>query len=572
MTSPAAATPRGRQHPALRRLMVLLPALVILLLGVSAGTAQAHAVLESSNPSPGAIAASSPSVVRLHFGEPVEISTGSLRVLDANGKPVQDGAPSHPGGVGSDVAVPLQRLADGTYLVLWRVISADSHPVDGDFSFSVGHAGALAKATAVTTDKTVAGLLGAARGVGYLGIAVFLGGFWFIRLCWPEGALVPMSRRLTAVGWFVAAAGAVGALLLQGPYGAGVGVAHTFDRQVLSGDFGTRYGNAVLARLGLLVVLGAIAWWGLRSRRFARASALAFTLVALGMLDTFSWTGHAGVGIQVPLAVASDLAHLSAMSIWLGGLLQLAVAVLPTADDAVARRVAGRFSAVAMVSVAVLIVSGTYMAWRQAGILDSLTATYYGKLLLVKIGLVLAALVVAYFSRRWVQGHRETVSAHVDAALEPAAVRPSGRRASSALRVTVAIEAALLVVVLGVTAFLVSAPPAREAYRPSTATNVQAGPVLVQVSIVPTGTRLLDLHFYLFGSNGAPLPAQELDVSMTLASQNTGPINIPMTDIAGTHFLATAVALPYAGTWTLGLKVRTTAIDEYDATTKVVVR
>jgi copper transport protein len=557
-------------RPALRRLVLLFSAVAALLLGVSGGSAQAHAVLESSSPAAGAISASSPTLVRLHFGEPVEISTGSLRVLDAGGKPVQDGAPTHPGGVGSDVAVPLQRLADGTYLVLWRVISADSHPVDGDFSFSVGHAGAVAKATASTNNRTVAGLIGAARGVGYLGIAVFLGGFWFVALCWPEGAAVRTSRRSTSIGWVAAVLGAVGTLLLQGPYGAGLGVGATFDGPVLSGDFGTRYGNAVLARIALLVVLGLVAWWGLRRRQADRWSVGAFTAVAVGMLATFSWTGHSGVGTQVPLAVLSDLAHLTAMSLWVGGLVQLAVAVLPTADEAVAGRVAGRFSTVALTSVVVLIVSGTYQAWRQAGILDSLTATYYGKLLLLKVGLVLAALAAAYFSRRWVRARRVVVSAHLDAAAPPA-VEPS-RRSTAALRVTVAIEAALVVVVLGVTSFLVSAPPAREAYRPSTALDVQDGPVLVQVSIVPTGTRVLDVHFYLFGSDGAPLPAQEMDASMTLPAQETGPIAIPLTDIGGTHFLASAVQLPYAGTWTLGLKVRTSAIDEYDTTTKVEVR
>jgi copper transport protein len=560
-----------RRQVVLRRLVLLVSAVAALLLGVSGGSAQAHAVLETTSPAAGAVSASSPALVRLHFGEPVEISTGSLRVLDAGGKPVQDGAPVHPGGVGSDVAVPLQRLTDGTYLVLWRVISADSHPVDGDFTFSVGHAGAVATATSPTNNRTVAGLIATARGVGYLGIAVFLGGFWFVALCWPEGATARASRRLTSVGWGAAVLGAVGTLLFQGPYGAGLGVGATFDGPVLSGDFGTRYGDAVLARLALLVVLGLLAWWGLRSRQADRLSVGAFTVFAVGMLATFSWTGHAGVGTQVPLAVVSDLAHLTAMSLWVGGLVQLAVAVLPTADEAVARRVAGRFSTVALASVVVLIVSGTYQAWRQAGILDSLTATYYGKLLLLKIGLVLAALAAAYFSRRWVRARRVVVSAHLDA-VAPPAVEPSRGRSTAALRATVAIEAGLVVVVLGVTSFLVSAPPAREAYRPSTALNVQDGPVLVQVSIVPTGTRVLDVHFYLFGSDGTPLPAQEMDASMTLPAQQTGPITIPLTDIDGTHFLATGVQLPYAGTWTLGLKVRTSAIDEYDTTTKVDVR
>ena len=550
-----------------RRLLFLVPIVVVLLLGASAGTAQAHAVLESSTPSQGVVVATAPAEVRLHFGEPVEISVGSLRVLDGNGRPVQDGAPTHPQGTGSDVAVPLKHLADGTYLVLWRVISADSHPVAGDFSFSVGHAGTLATATVATTDRTVAGLIGAARGIGYLGIAVFLGGFWFVRLCWPEGTTSTSGRRVIAVGWALAVVGAGAALLLQGPYGAGLGVGDTFDHSVLSGDIGNRYGNAVLVRLALLVVLALLAV----QRRWPRVVSAVFTLVALGMLATFAYTGHAGTGNQVPLAVVSDLAHLTSMSLWLGGLTLLALAVLPKATEEEARRVAGRFSRVAMASVVVLIVSGTYQAWRQAGILDSLTATYYGKLLLTKIGLVAAVLVVAAFSRRWVvRAHRVVVSAHLDVDELDTVTRSAGT--SQALRRSVAIEAVLVVVVLGITSFLVSAPPARQAYRPSTAANLQAGPVQVQLSVLPRGTRVLDIHIYTFAADGEVLPVQEMDVSMNLPSQHTGPIAVPVADIDGSHFLATGVQLPYAGAWTVTFKVRTTAIDEYDASTTLVVR
>lgn len=531
-------------------------------------------MLESSTPGAGTVVSTAPGAVRLHFGEPVEISAESLRVLDGDGKPVQAGAPTHPGGTGSDVAIPLKSsLAAGSYLVLWRVISADSHPVDGTFTFSIGHPGAVASGKAVTTNHTVSGLLAGARGVGYLGIALFLGGVWFVGLCWPAGGTVARSRRLIAAGWVTAIVGATGALLLQGPYADGLGVGDTFTGQVLSGTVHSRYGHAVLARLLLLGLAGVLGWWTLRGRSWLRAGL--FTACALGMLGTFAYTGHAGAGIQVPLAVLSDLVHLSAMSVWLGGLVQLAACALSLAPEEQARAAAARFSRAALVSVLLLVVSGTYQAWRQAGILDSLTATWYGQLLLVKVGLVALVVFVAFFSRRWVRRSRDriVVSAHSDTDQLADAVLPRPRTGRlSSLRVTVAIEAALVVVVLGVTSVLVAAPPARTAYRPATALDLTAGPVTVQLSIVPEGSRVLDVHFYTFAASGEVLPIQELDVSMTLAAKDIGPISIPVTDIEGTHFLATGVQLPEAGLWTLGVKVRTTAIDEYDTTTKVTVR
>lgn len=549
---------------------MLVAALVTLVLG-GATAAQAHAVLESSTPAAGSVAATAPGSVRLHFGEPVEISTGSLRVLDGNGSAVQAGAPTHPAGTGSDVAVPLKTgLADGSYLVLWRVVSADSHPVDGTFTFSVGHPGAVASGTAAGTDHLVSGLLSVSRGVGYLGLAVFLGGVWFVLLCWPAGGAVTRTVRLVAAGWVVAIVGAVGALLLQGPYAAGLGLGDTLTGQVVSGTVHSRYGHAVLLRLLLLAVAAGLGWWGLR--RPGWRAGTSFTVAAAATAATFVDTGHAGTGVQVPVAVVSDIAHLSAMSLWLGGLVMLAGCALSRTTPAEARAAASRFSPLALTSVLVLIASGTYQGWRQAGVLASLTTTYYGELLLVKIGLVTVVVVIAFFSRRWVRRHRQrvVVAAHSDTSqvVDVPAMDSDHRQ----LRLTVGLEAALLVVVLGVTSVLVAAPPARSSYRPSTALDLTTGPVTVQLSIVPKGSRLLDLHFYTFSASGETLAVPELDASMTLPSKDIGPIAIPLSDIDGTHFLATAVQLPATGTWTLRLKVRTTAIDEFDTTTKVMVR
>src|SRR5665213_3267153 len=121
----------GRRLGQMTRLRRSLVALGLLVFGLGAfpAVASAHAQLESSNPGQSAVLLVPPTQVVLHFGEPVEIDFGSLRVIGPAGERVDAGAAHHPGGDTHSVATALPSdLADGTYVVAWRVISADSHP------------------------------------------------------------------------------------------------------------------------------------------------------------------------------------------------------------------------------------------------------------------------------------------------------------------------------------------------------------------------------------------------------------------------------------------------------------
>ncbi len=186
-----------------------------ILLVVAAPAASAHAVLESTTPTQAAVLTTAPTEVDLRFDESVEVALGAIRVLDSNGNRVDVGAAHHPNGSGRDVAVGLRSgLTNGTYLVSWRVISADSHPVGGTFTFSIGHAGAVASVTSSSGDHTVAVLFVVARFLGYAGLVVFVGGWLFTLLCRP-----PRTRALvglTTIGWTIGLVGDVGALLSAG--------------------------------------------------------------------------------------------------------------------------------------------------------------------------------------------------------------------------------------------------------------------------------------------------------------------------------------------------------------------
>src|SRR4051794_16886977 len=123
-----------------------LAALVVMAVLAPAGAASAHAELLATNPADGSGVATAPDTTPMQFSESVSLRPDGVRVLDATGKRVDSGAAS---AAGADVSVPLDgTVANGTYVVAWRVVSADGHPVRGAYSFSVGEKTAVGSGVA----------------------------------------------------------------------------------------------------------------------------------------------------------------------------------------------------------------------------------------------------------------------------------------------------------------------------------------------------------------------------------------------------------------------------------------
>ncbi|MDP9221699.1 MAG: copper resistance protein CopC, partial [Actinomycetota bacterium] len=149
-----------------------------------ASPAFAHGTLQSSTPRAGEVLPASPRTVHLHFDEIVTTVPTSVRVLDAAGRRVDDGAVHR----GADLDVVLRpRLAHGTYLVDWRVVSDDSHPVRGAFTFSIGAPGPVASSQNAAGSRVVGLALGGARLVSFAALALLVGGAVFHSVCWPVG-------------------------------------------------------------------------------------------------------------------------------------------------------------------------------------------------------------------------------------------------------------------------------------------------------------------------------------------------------------------------------------------------
>ncbi|MEW2220958.1 copper resistance protein CopC [Streptomyces sp. NPDC006990] len=458
MSSTVPGSLRTTSRTAVRTLSALA-ALTAALLGVLAlaGPAAAHAALTGSDPAEGAVVDDAPRQVTLDFSEGVAMSDGAIRVLDPRGARVDTGTVRDTGTSGTvRRTVGLDPgLDQGTYTVAWQAVSADSHPVSGAFTFSIGKPSETSAKVPQQDENAGGGTVGALYGIGryaaYAGYVLLIGGAAFVLLCAPRAASSRAVQRLVTTGWSLLAASTLALLLLRGPYTGSGRFADVLDLGGLKDVVATKPGAALVSRL-LLLAAGALftsVLFGVYARQRASddegdereevpqegAAVLprkageseaaprdgtaasgdgaavrqrrdlhwglsaGGALLAAGLAATWALAEHASTGIQTGLAVPVDVLHLLAVALWLGGLAALCCLLRrgpsPTGTEV------RRFSRLAFGCVVVLAGTGLYQSWRQVGSWRALTDTSYGQLLVVKVLLVGAVLAIAWFSRRW---------------------------------------------------------------------------------------------------------------------------------------------------------------------------
>ncbi|MHA5047947.1 copper resistance CopC/CopD family protein [Streptomyces sp. SD15] len=609
---------RERRH-VVRGLALLGTVLVLVLFG-GVGGASAHAALTGSDPQDGSVLKSAPTQVTLTFTESIGLLEDSFRVLDPDNRRVHTGEPGHAGDRSDTARVSLPKgLGTGTFTVAWRVVSADSHPVSGAFTFSIGKPSATSVVLPSDPNgNSAAGTLyDLARYVAYGGLALLIGASAFVLVCGFPGPV----RRLLLAGWWTLVLTTVALLLLRGPYERGSGPADAFDPSVLSETLTSRPGLALAARL---VLLGAAVFYPVhqvaeRERGRNRGVLALGGLLTISLAVTWAAAEHASAGIQVPVAMASSVLHLLSMAVWLGGLTALLTALYRSAEPLPAATV-NRFSRLALTSVAVLVVTGVYQSWRGLGSWDALTSTSYGRILTVKLAAVLLLLAGAGFSRRWtgrlmlVAEERVAVRERVPemagaAAKDVRADLPSDAAAPAdstdesdptdesdstdegdptdrtavyrrALRRSVLAEVSVGIVVLVITTLLTGTQPGRAETEAAAASGSAAseqppaamtvipfdvgtpgGHGKVQIELAPGRVGENSVQAVIFGPDGGIATVPELRLTFTLSAQEIGPIDAELTNLGG-YWGADGVTLPVPGTWTLKATVRTTDIDQ----------
>ena len=442
--------------------------------------AAAHGLLRSSAPSANAVLATPPSELRLTFTETPEQTFTRIRLIGASGEVPLGSLRVLPGNV-AQTSVSAS-LAAGLYRVEWQTAGADGHPVFGQFSFTIaadtsptggavpvidtagsqvtGHdpAGAMPGMAAAGETDPFASFAAILRWLTLIGTIATIGAIAFRYTVLARVSLevdkdiqtdyLPAAARRTAILGAIATLllvlTALARLLLQSL--SLHGADHALDLAMLTPMISeTNWGVAWTTQL-----LGAVVA-GVSFLLIARGRHTLWPLAALGGIAIATGLALASHAAVVPrfsgASVISNAVHTTAAAGWLGNLLLVFAVGLPLAwrldrKDrwTVVRDVVNAFSPAALAFGGLAAATGIFMAWTHVGSIPNLTGTDYGRVLLLKVGLLsLTAVTGAY---NWLR------------------VRPSlGDHAGARrLRRSAGAELAVAVLVLAVTAVLVALP------------------------------------------------------------------------------------------------------------------
>ena len=515
----------------LRRISGAAIASTVLALTFIPGIASAHAILESSSPEASALLASSPKEIRLDFDEQVEDTLGDIRVYDSEQREVSIGKTVRSASDVSIVSAEMPMLKNGVYVVVWRVVSADGHPVTGAFPFeigtkSTGTSAALLEEVLNRTETTspLGNPMSTLRLLGFLGLILLIG---CVSLLWRSpllgNARIHKTLRYSSV--FIAVS-SLGLLLMQGPYTAGKSWGSLFDSVLIGDVMQTRLGLALFIRAICAFAWGLIAFTA--SATVSRRWRIGVIATAVTTIATYAASGHQSAGTLPGIFVPLDMIHLAAISTWVGALLALAV----VSRESNVEDEAKRFSQMATWSMPVVVVTGVVQGLHLLGGISTINETNFGKLLLLKTVLVGGVVVFGSKARGKLQlGGFSSIAKII-------------RR-----------ESTLVVLVLAVTSLMVAQSPNATASKSVSysATKVQNG-IVAELSVVPAVVGTAEVHVILTPPGGSLTPAKSVTVQLDLPSRNIPAIPVSMTEIGPNHWIG-IVQLPFSGAWNMNTRV-----------------
>ena len=544
--------------------------------------ASAHAALLHTVPSASGTVNSPPKQVELTYSEAVEPRFAIVSVTDAAGRQETTGPPRRSPSNADTLVVPLRRLSEGWYLVYWRAISVDGHPVRGAFTFAVGPNPGPAPQFAIPSISETAATppLLIARWLVFLSVMAAIGIFVLrMLIARPVVSRVRGTRlRAVSIAFFVAA----GVALVATPVYVDISTAKFALRSAF--DVGSlvplmrasSFGRGMLDLelcLALFTAGAAIALWLDRPERGQRSVAGILSLVgacaaAAAALVVPGLSGHAGQTSPRGWSLLFDWLHLLSGSIWIGGLIGLLVlwAALPST-----LRVAGlvvcvpRFSNVAFVSVLTLIGSGIGASLLHLPTLGSLWQTSYGQALLVKIGLLLTAMLLAAVNL--VRTKPRLVASQTRSEL--------GGPAAILLRRLVSGEVLLVAGAIFAAAVLSSLPPPSKALAEVGKASAHVGPGPVRSVVEKNGYRL-EFHvlpnkaavpnaFALrITKGGKPVRGADVTTSLAMLDMEMGTQAYHLAETAPGVYEHSAPALVMVGHWGLSFDVQVPGKQPFD--------
>ena len=528
--------------------------------------ADAHALLARSDPPINAALRESPTRITLFMTEPLQRDYSSVTVLDSTGQRRDIGATEFSDANPTQMGIRVLRLEAGVYTVVWRTLSqVDGHTWNGSYVFSVLHPDGSAPAgTGVAVDLTrpgpPPGADAAVKAVGLGALVLFIGGLFTVLVLRPgsEPILMPLLGAAALCGMLTTGYEAVAAALRLG----GLGLLD----EVL---FETRNGLWLQVRWAALIAIALtlalrISPLSPRSRgEMSRSdrggsgrTAQTLALLGLAWLAATSAVSHgAALDAGGIWGALFDSIHLSAASIWIGGLAAVLIVLRRWPQERVA--VVRRFSIAAAVSVPVLAAAGLLSALIQIPAARGLIDTDWGIAFLIKVT-VLAALFSAAALNAFVLRPRDAAADGHDATLE--------RRFKRLMRA----EVLLGVAVIAATAALTQLPspasvlPDSEQKDNTIVETVARADVVAQLQISPNLVGFNEWRVRLTNAEGEPLQnaVEDLLLRFRYEDEAVGPVVVPATRVGDGEFELDGAYFGLPGRWTIELELRRASGDD----------
>lgn len=566
-------------HLVLRVLLALLLGAATLL--ATATPATAHASVRQTTPFDGERIEPDdvPGAVTIEFNEAVEIPPNGIRVFDGTGARVDTDAavPGTDDPFLGGVALE-DDLGDGSYVVTWRAVSADGHPIRGAFVFTVG-------AAAEASDTLVADLVsGDGAGIAIvqrLATALTYAAVLFLVGALLTGRVLGRAASERSTDWvrralYTAIGLTVLAVPLQAMAASGDGLAAAFD--------GAQLWTVLTASVGLAAVVRLVGLVGV-----LLTDGRARVVAGIVTLGSFLVDGHTRTVEPLWVMVAGDTLHLLAGAVWFGGLVVLLreLRARQLVDDPVggATMLAG-WSRLAMWSVAGVVVGGLAMSWATVRDPLALVTTSYGQLLQVKVLLALVVIGMGAWNHfKLVPTVQEAVPvpAGGSATTEPATgaagedeeLRVRTGLAWLRLRRTVRWEVGLLVALLLVTGVLQNERPAAEALGIGGAfqtTEALTEDLNLDIVVDPNIAGQNQIHLYLLNDADRTVSDVEgVTMELTLPEQDIGPIEREPVVTGPGHWVLSGRELALPGTWEITARFRIDRFTEASVTVPVIV-
>ena len=530
--------------------------------------AYGHPFLLDSEPSQGQNAAVGTTQIITHYSEAVEINFSELKIYDSNGNQVDNRDTAYYNAE-SSLVITTSPLEDGVYTIASKVLSkVDGHLVHAAIIFGVGDVQIDASLfESQEQSETTFIPESIARFPGLVGQTIVLGGIIASIVIWSTGqtrfkeqiALIESSFKAKfskVIGFGIIAVFASNFIML----GVQTWRLETSPLDVIQ----TTFGHTWLTRMILTIILIGIWFWIERKNQVSIKTQLPMLVFALALIATTTMMGH-GASTELVPPIILDYAHNLLSSIWIGGVIFLGFVVLPsitkldgTVRDKITISLIPRFSAMIIISLGILIITGPTLLWFLDSNVSSLTDSTYGKLIMLKIAI--ASVMISFggfYQIRFIQQAKKDLKS---------------TSVFKKLKRPLRFEAGLGIALLAVVALLVnSSLPAGEIQSVSAEqgmtgyeSSLFSENARFDVTVAPVGIGVNQINVIVSGLDDQPLSdISSLKIKVSNPSRSIASIEAEVTEnkISGQDIFTKYSAEPtfsFAGIWQIELEAQRT--------------